>query len=1077
MRRRAPHGLAASSRLGSTRESPGISQEIARRVRALLGACLLALGPASPLACAQHLAAPDADGGVDATPPDDGRAPHDSAGIDAHHRHDAHDVARPTDARSTVDADEDAADAPIDEIDAGDVSDAATVRDGSLDSGADAGLASGCALGTQPPMRAPSPGVPTVVMNTWVPLGAAGAIMDHGCELFAMGSDHVYPLTITARSSLQFVINASDGAPVLSLRRACAESSTELACDSLSGAALTAGFRATLDPGTYYLVADEIAEEPDFAAGGDYSITVSSYAEAPNARCTSASLWTAGTVESATTAGGGTSDRSCNTFTANGPEVFYRYTLPANTRAVLTATPMGAPAWRPYLRVRDDCASSTCVSAGPSPSNGSAAVVVLNNYSATTRAYIVSVGALDLASGGAFSLTDSLSSIAPLAPRAQCSTAPTVGPLSVLENETTVGTVDTRTTFNCQSAGGSGGTLAYYRMSVPPGRTASVTVTPELSFDVALRLFVGCAPSTCATYRSSLGAGGIEQASYRNTSGTDQDLVIAVGGSSTGSTGRFDLEARLLPAAPTNLLCSTPRPLTEASPAIAQNQADATTPNTAAACEPTASGNVLHYTINVAANRTAVIRAIPYTSSADPVLRVLDACGVASCVASANAGFGGSAEEVAVTNSAAAARDYIVTLGSRSPTAAGVFDLRARIIAQAANASCATPRTLANGEVLTNQDTNDAIERRSFSCGLSSPSGGALLYYQVTIPAGRTGVVRALAQGRFDPAIRVFQGCAPSSCTNYRNATGVASEEIQAITNSTASAQTYTIAIGSAASGEIGRFDVSYALVAAAATNTSCALARPLSPVLPALSQNQLTALVPNADASCDPGATGNVLFYALTVPPSQTAVVTAAPLASSIDPVLRAFDSCSSATCISSASGAFSGSNEQLVLHNPDASPKDYVVTLGSRSLANAGAMDLTVRFASTSANASCSTPTPIATGTTIYGQDTSSAVERRTTSCAGTAAGAPLLFYTLTVGPGATGRVRVTPSPTFDPTIRVFATCAPAACAAYRNGSSVGAPEEVAWTNAGTSAQAYIVAVGGANADEVGTFAITRE
>ena len=95
-------------------------------------------------------------------------------------------------------------------------------------------------------------------------------------------------------------------------------------------------------------------------------------------------------------------------------------------------------------------------------------------------------------------------------PTLSCATAPVLPPIAMLSGETTVGTIEGRST-SCSTSFPSGGTLAYYRMSVPAGRTIAVTVNPSATFDPAVRIFVGCSATTCGAYRNSFGVGVTEQ--------------------------------------------------------------------------------------------------------------------------------------------------------------------------------------------------------------------------------------------------------------------------------------------------------------------------------------------------------------------------------------------------------------------------------------------------------------------------------------------------------------------------------------------------------------------------------------
>jgi hypothetical protein len=149
-------------------------------------------------------------------------------------------------------------------------------------------------------------------------------------------------------------------------------------------------------------------------------------------------------------------------------------------------------------------------------------------------------------------------------------------------------------------------------------------------------------------------------------------------------------------------------------------------------------------------------------------------------------------------------------------------------------------------------------------------------------------------------------------------------------------------------------------------------------------------------------------------------------------------------------------------------------ILTLGSRTATTTGVFDLVTRFITAPSNATCGSATTLAAGAPLAMQDTGSALDRRSTTCVAGSTGGALLYYSVTVPAGAAARVRVTPTGTFDPTIRVFQTCMPTSCTSYRNAVSAGVLEEAVWRNTTMMDQTYIVAVGGSGATESGVFSI---
>ena len=96
------------------------------------------------------------------------------------------------------------------------------------------------------------------------------------CAGGAEGPDHVYALAVPEPSRVR-VRQSSEYDGALTLRKTCADASTELACNDDFGLALKSALSARLDAGTYYLITDS------FSAGqsGEYALTVERVPEPP----------------------------------------------------------------------------------------------------------------------------------------------------------------------------------------------------------------------------------------------------------------------------------------------------------------------------------------------------------------------------------------------------------------------------------------------------------------------------------------------------------------------------------------------------------------------------------------------------------------------------------------------------------------------------------------------------------------------------------------------------------------------------------------------------------------------------
>lgn len=120
--------------------------------------------------------------------------------------------------------------------------------------------------------------VPTAVdmCSTALPLAAAATVSGQlstaldkahaSCGRDAKGPDVTYRLDVPARSRVRLTEQARGFRPVLHLRAACEEASSEIECDEGTSTLPRASIARVLDRGTYWVFADSTGD----AAGGDY---------------------------------------------------------------------------------------------------------------------------------------------------------------------------------------------------------------------------------------------------------------------------------------------------------------------------------------------------------------------------------------------------------------------------------------------------------------------------------------------------------------------------------------------------------------------------------------------------------------------------------------------------------------------------------------------------------------------------------------------------------------------------------------------------------------------------------------
>lgn len=555
--------------------------------------------------------------------------------------------------------------------------------DAAPDASPDAAVGS-CALTVDGTITLPAPGMSTSVTAMLNPMGTGGMIGSYGCSSSAAGSERIYRMTVATRSEVVVRTAAANASTdtLLAIRRNCSDMSaaSEVGCNDDGGLSVNSLIRTFLDPGEYFIIVDEYASVASDATGGAVTLQVDTLGPADaNSTCAAATP-ALGMMVSGNTFNGAVPTTTCNS-SNNGPQLFYSYTLPANTQGTFIVTPTGMPAAHlPYVRVFADCASAaTCLATATGAMQGSATTAVYENRTGMAQPVIVSVGSTEVGGSGAFTLTGSISAL-PMAPaNATCAMPQMLALPAAGVAGTTTGAFERRVYSSCSSSATSGAALVYYSVVVPPSRTLQFRATPTtMTFNPALRAFIGCTATTCADSRDAAPAGQPETLLYYNPTGGDQTITVAVGSQTDRDLGDFTVDASLLPAAaPTNTNCAMAQTLT-AGRTNTQVQAQATG-ITGASCLATLDGPVLYYSITVPANNAATITATPNSDRANAVLRVRPDCMTTTCTASSNAGGAGAAETVSWMNSTAAPVTYIVELGSSANSTRGVFDLNVTI--------------------------------------------------------------------------------------------------------------------------------------------------------------------------------------------------------------------------------------------------------------------------------------------------------------------------------------------------------------------------------------------------------------
>ena len=363
------------------------------------------------------------------------------------------------------------------------------------------------------------------------------------CSSSASGPENVYRLTITATTGV--ILDTDNAATtfdtVLSIRRTCGDLATDVACDDDSGntPANSSIVRTALSPGSYSVIVDGYS-----GGAGNYVLRARTFDVAANAVCPGAAALTAASPLAAQdVARAGSANTAC--VTGGGGQLFYSFTLPANSQATLRATPTGtAPAWTPVLRALNDCSATTC--AGNATGGvGTVATLALANTTAAPRTFTLAVSPTSSAiTTGTFDLSAAVTTVVP---SSNCD-----APVAVVNGSTaTTGdtTIGTARASRCSTA--DLGNEVFYRVSVPAGQRVSVRAQPQSggTWRARLRAVAGCSATTCLSSAVATTDGGEALLNLDNPSQLNRTLVVSVT-STTALGGPFSLVATAAPLSP-----------------------------------------------------------------------------------------------------------------------------------------------------------------------------------------------------------------------------------------------------------------------------------------------------------------------------------------------------------------------------------------------------------------------------------------------------------------------------------------------------------------------------------------------
>jgi hypothetical protein len=837
--------------------------------------------------------------------------------------------------------------------------------------------------------------------------------------------------------------------------------------------------------------------------------------------CETATTIMAGTLMGNTTGLMNNYDPGCTGDVTPGPDAVYKISVPAGQRLMASATPDLATTGNQYdLAVyliagpASNCTSPdggmelTCLGASDHapPAEATEVTSWVNAGTSPVDVFIVidsfygqmdnnPDGGLGHAQAGAFTL---VTTIGPPAMGDRCETAIVFTPGTPLNNQDMANFSDNYDDTNAPCKGSTAADAAY-QVVVPPGQLLSVTVTPDMNFDVTLSVSDGAAACgmTCIGGVDVGFMGDPEVYTYKNTSAAAQTLFLVVDGYQ-GSTGTFSLTGTLS-TPPADDTCATPTLLTSGTAMTGQtitnysnDYVSGSAPDGGSTNCAFSTGGDRVYSVAVNDGQRVTITATP-SSTANPSLNLVDgaaSCGTA-CVSSANSAGTGAVETLAYTNRSGSPKTYLVIVDF-SAASTGTFDIVANVALPPADDVCGAADTLlVAGTPVTGQTTlgytNDYQNGVGTIGCASTGATGPDRVYSLSVPANQRALVTVtpapLIDGGYNPSINLVEGAAsvcsaqPRVCAAGSNTAGTDLPETVSIFNTTASPKSYFAIVDSTSAG--GTFTIGYTAAVPGAddtctTNTTTVTAG-------ALTGQNLTGFTADYATGnhCFASHSGDRVYKVVNLAPDQkyTATVTPTGVDGGMDAVINFIpgpaSNCEASprTCLGAADFTVGNQPEIGAFTNDTAAAVNlYVIVADWQVNATNRDFTLTSAIAAAPAGESCRVPQVVGAGMqatqTTAGASVDVVYAATATTCVDL--GYPDKVYAITVAAGKTLTVTATPAATEDLAINIIdgaaATCSNVTtCAASADDGIDGDPETATFTNSTGAAKTVFVQVTG--------------
>ena len=460
------------------------------------------------------------------------------------------------------------------------------------------------------------------------------------------------------------------------------------------------------------------------------------------------------------------------------------------------------------------------------------------------------------------------------------------------------------------------------------------------------------------------------------------------------------------------------------------------------------------YTLHVPAATGVVLRT---QSAADTVLALRSVCDEPLSELACNNDVGPN-DHNAELRALLDPGDYHVLVDVHAFGVGGSYTLTLESFTAAPNATCTTATPVADGTSLTGEDPSLSFSTSTPRCPNGSTLSGNLLYYSASVPPDHRLTVTVSAQDRYELAL--LDGCVASQCLASDPRSGSLIWD-----NVSANTVDVVLAVGPAFAGRQSPFDLSVG-IDSLATNSDCN--RPRAVVPGATLAGEDIRLGGAGSSPCAGGGANGTLFYQVTVPAGEVLRVEATPTAGNWQPRVGLFDQCTNGTCL--ASSPWTTGTAVASWTNNQAAATDVKIAVTNSGLSAGGTFDLLATLQPQAPNASCTSPTAVADGTQLMGEDTTRG-GGTSTPCFSPNRATGLLYYSASIPAGHVLTVdAVAPGGTWSPLVAVVDGCVNATCLASGGGGGPSGPVRFANTT-GTGSD-VLIAVGHDPRSGGGTF-----